>query len=383
MKFTEASVRAFVMPAGKDDHYEWDEAMPGFGFRCRSKGGSKVYLVKYRVGEKQRKLTLGATNKVTLETAKINARTIFGKVAMKVDPANEMARAAEDASKTFDPVIDGYLAAVEGSSSRSHYEATKRALKVRFKRLHGLALISIERSKVATELRAIEKERGPIAMNRNRTYLSSFFNWAIGEGLCEANPVDKTNRNEENSRDRVLKNTELKTIWRALPDNDFGKCSKLLMLTAQRRNEIGGLKVSEFNRAERQIELPPERTKNGLPHIVPLSDMAMSSLESVDMDGKEFVFGRRADSGFSGWGDAKTMLDQEAEVDHWTLHDFRRTGSTRMGDEGILPHVVEAVLNHISGNKAGVAGTYNKAMYLTEKREALNTLASFVMRVVS
>jgi integrase len=129
--------------------------------------------------------------------------------------------------------------------------------------------------------------------------------------------------------------------------------------------------------------LPPERTKNGLPHIVPLSDMAMALLDSVDMDGNEFVFGRRADSGFSGWGDSKAMLDQEAKVVHWTLHDFRRTGSTRMGDEGVLPHVVEAVLNHISGNKAGVAGTYNKAVYLKEKREALSILASFVQRVVA
>src|SRR5450759_1821245 len=108
------------MPAGKDDHYEWDDAMPGFGFRCRNVGGSKVYLVKYRVGVKQRKVTLGATNKVTLETARTNARAIFGKVAMKVDPANEMARAAVDASKTFDVVIDGYLAVVEGERSQSH-----------------------------------------------------------------------------------------------------------------------------------------------------------------------------------------------------------------------------------------------------------------------
>jgi integrase len=339
--------------------------------------------VKYRVGDKQRKLTLGATNKVTLDTAKINARAIFGKVAMKIDPANELAQAAVDASNTFDTIIDSYLETVKEERSKSHYEATKRALQVRFKNLHGLALASINRSTVASELQAIKKDQGPIAMNRARTYLSGFFNWAIGEGLCESNPVDKTNRNEENSRDRVLQNQELKTNWRALPDNDFGKCSKLLMLTAQRRNEIGGLKVSEFNRAERQIELPPERTKNGLPHIVPLSGMAMSILESVDMDGQEFVFGRRADSGFSGWGDAKTMLDQEAKIDHWTLHDFRRTGSTRMNDEGVLPHVVEAVLNHVSGAKRGVAGTYNKALYLKEKREALNTLASFIERVVS
>ena len=277
MKFTEVSVKAFVIPEGKSDHYELDGAMPGFGFRCRNVGGSKVYLVKYRVGNKQRKVTLGATNKVSLETARTNARAIFGKVAMKIDPANEMARAAVDASKTFDVVIDGYLEAINAERSQSHYEATKRALKVRFKKLHGLALASIERSTVATELQAIRKDQGPIAMNRARTYLSSFFNWAIGEGLCESNPVDKTNRNDENSRDRVLKNGELKTIWRALPDNDFGKILKLLAYTAQRREEIGGLRVDEVNFKDKQIELPESRTKNGIAHIVPISPPALPS----------------------------------------------------------------------------------------------------------
>jgi integrase len=381
MKFTEATVKAFVAPAGKADHYEWDDSMPGFGFRCQS-GGRKVYLVKYRVGKKQRKLTLGATNKVSLEAARTNARALFAKVSMGVDPANERAVAVADAAKTFDVVIDDYLETVKAERSKGHYEATVLALKVRFKRLHGLALASIERSTVATALNTIRKDNGPIAMNRNRTYLSSFFNWAIGDGFCEFNPVDKTNRNEENSRERVLENSELKTIWRALPDNDFGKCCKLLALTSQRRSEIGGLRVEEFNRDERQIELPKERTKNGLPHVVPLSDAAFAILDSITTEGKQFFFGRTTSSGFSGWSDSKAELDLKAKTKHWTIHDFRRTGSTRMGDEGVLPHVVEAVLNHISGNKAGVAGTYNKALYLKEKREALNTLASFVMRVV-
>ncbi len=101
------------------------------------------------------------------------------------------------------------------------------------------------------------------------------------------------------------------------------------------------------------------------------------------MDGRTFVFGRTATAGFSGWSDSKIQLDLEAKVEHWTLHDFRRTGSTRMNEEGVLPHVVEAVLNHVSGSKGGVAGTYNKAMYLKEKRAALNTLASFIERAVS
>jgi integrase len=388
VKFTESAVKAFKPPPAKTDHYEWDESMPGFGFRCQS-GGRKSYLVKYRVGEKQRKLTLGATSKVTLDAARINARALFAKVAMGIDPANERAVSVAAAALTFDPVIDGYIAmlkdaAESGARTQKHYLTTMRFLKNYFKPLHGLALASIERHHVSRQLAVIRRDHGPVAMNRARGGLSSFFNWAIGEGICKYNPVDKTNKSEEQSRERVLENDELKTIWRSLSDNDYGKINKLLILTAQRRGEIGEMRVAEFNRAERQIEIPGERTKNGLPHIVPLSDAAMEILESINMDGRTFVFGRNKSAPFSGYSKAKTELDLEVEIAKpWVLHDYRRTGSTRMGDEGVLPHVVEAVLNHISGNKAGVAGTYNKALYLKEKREALNTLASFVERVVA
>ncbi len=88
--------------------------MPGFGFRCQS-GGRKSYLVKYRVGEKQRKLSLGATSKVSLDAARVNARALFAKVAMGIDPANERAVAVAAAAKTFDPVIDGYIAKLQGA----------------------------------------------------------------------------------------------------------------------------------------------------------------------------------------------------------------------------------------------------------------------------
>jgi hypothetical protein len=114
MKFTEATVRTFVAPAHKADHYEWDDSIPGFGFRCQS-GGRKSYLIKYRVGDRQRKLTLGATNKVTLDAARTNAKASFAKVAMGIDPANERAGAVADAAKTFDPIIDDYLAMLQAN----------------------------------------------------------------------------------------------------------------------------------------------------------------------------------------------------------------------------------------------------------------------------
>jgi hypothetical protein len=68
---------------------------------------------------------------------------------------------------------------------------------------------------------------------------------------------------------------------------------------------------------------------------------------------------------------------------HWVLHDLRRTAATGMADLGIAPHVVEATLNHISGAKAGVAGTYNRALYAGEKKAALERWAAHVEGLVT
>ena len=49
---------------------------------------------------------------------------------------------------------------------------------------------------------------------------------------------------------------------------------------------------------------------------------------------------------------------------------------------GVLPHVVEAILNHVSGSKGGVAGVYNKALYLRERVDALNLRADHLLSIV-
>ncbi len=67
----------------------------------------------------------------------------------------------------------------------------------------------------------------------------------------------------------------------------------------------------------------------------------------------------------------------------WTLHDLRRTGATRMADSGVQPHIIEAVLNHVSGHKGGVAGVYNRAAYEPEKRTALDTLGSYIKTAIA
>jgi integrase len=221
------------------------------------------------------------------------------------------------------------------------------------------------------------------------------FVWGMTEELAAANPVISTRKREEKSRDRVLSDAELKVIWNAVDDDHYGAIIKLLMLTGQRANEIAGLRWSEIDFDRDVILLPAERTKNGRPHQVPMSGTVKEILGNAGLDvifsaqprteGRDLVFGYGVGP-FSGWSKSKEALDAAIGnkiAAHWVPHDLRRTWATRMADLGVQPHVIEAVLNHVSGHRAGVAGIYNRAMYAKEKAEALNLWADHIAAVLA
>jgi integrase len=265
----------------------------------------------------------------------------------------------------------------EGMKPRSHQECS-RHLQKHWKPLHGMAVSAIDRAAVAVHLKAIAKDSGAVTANRARSTLSAMFAWAIGEGLCEANPVIGTNKKDEGgSRERVLSDAELAAVWNATGDNDYGNIVKLLMLTAQRRDEIGGLEWSEIDQQAKVISLPASRTKNSRPHDIPLSSAALALVVALPRrTGRALVFGS-GEGGYSGWSRSKEALDESAKLSEaWTLHDLRRTAATRMADLGVQPHVIEAILNHVSGHKSGVAGIYNRSTYAVEKRAALELWAT-------
>ena len=203
------------------------------------------------------------------------------------------------------------------------------------------------------------------------------------DGWVDANPVANTNRHEEGgSRERVLTSDELRAIWTATAGGDqYSAVVRLLLLLACRRDEVGSLQWSEIDFDQAMISLPGERTKNSKPFDIPLTAAALAILEAQPRRDRAFVFGR-GQGGFSGWSKSKTELDQRANIVPWRLHDLRRTASTVMHELGVQPHIVEAVLNHISGHKGGVSGVYNKAAYRTEKAAALALWAEHVLALV-
>ena len=245
----------------------------------------------------------------------------------------------------------------------------------------------MDRRTIAQRLTEIATTSGPSAADRARATLSALFTWALGEGLADANPALATNRQTTGKgRERVLSDGELVEVWRHAGDRAYGTILKLLILTGQRREEIGGLRWSEIDFAANVIRLPAARTKNGEPHDVPLSAPALRLLEAIPRIGPA-VFSARG-AGFAGYSVPKRVLDQRIAAARqaagadpmlpWVLHDLRRV-ATDMAEIGIAPHIVEAILNHTSGHKRGVAGVYNKAVYAVEKRSALLRWADHVL----
>ena len=378
MKFSQTAIAKFKIEAGKTEHIEFDEAMRGFGLRIRvgDKGEHRTYIAQYKIGSKHRRITLGDVNKVVLKDAQEQARKIFGSVALGRDPANEKEERRAAASHTLNAVITRYLEARGSELKARSLVETKRHLQKNWHTLHNLTVASIGRAHVAATLSAIAKDKGGATANHARAALSAMFRWAIGEGLCDNNPVTGTNRQNQNRhRERSLNNSEVAKVWLAAPDGDYGNIVKLLILTGCRREEIGSLRWSEIDLDAGTITIAKERTKNGGENIVPLADTAISILQGIKRrERRDYVFGlARANGGFSGWSEAKRRLDKAVGFDDWHLHDLRRTVRTGLGKLGVQPHVAEAVLNHLPPK---LIRTYDRNTYAAEKRDALDKWAT-------
>lgn len=398
MILTKHSVERLSLPTGKSELIVFDDKLSGFGVRVR-KGGKRTWIAQYRVGRQQRRQTIGSVEVLDAEKARSEFKKISGRVAAGHDPQAEKRNNNARANLTLLHVAATYLEAVKPSLRPRSYEEIERHLKVHWKPLANASVLKMSRADVAGRLAELASDRGQIAANRARSSLSAMFVWAIKKGIADANPVIGTERTEERARVRVLSDAELVEIWGACRDDGYGGIVKLLLLTGQRRDEIGSLKWSEVDLEKRTITLPGARTKNGKPHEIPLCDAAVAILKGQPrQEGRDPVFGGGA-NGFNGWSKSKKALDKriaEARAEDksknedkkkniaaWCLHDLRRTMVTGLNEIGILPHVVEALVNHVSGFRGGIAGVYNLALYRPEKRQAADRWAAHIEGLVS
>jgi integrase len=410
MKLTAVAIRTLAVPAGKSEAIFFDDDVPGFGLRLR-KHGSRSFVFQYKLGTKQRRMALGAASALRIGDVRKTAERLHARVKLGEDPASDKADARAGAAKTFRAVATEYLDYQRARLRPRSYPDLERHLIKHAKTLHELQLAKITRGDIAPVIAAVAKNSGAVTANRVRTSLSGFFAWCMEQGHTEINPVIGTARNKERSRERVLLPAELRVIWKALDHDHFGSILKLLALTGQREDEMAALRWSEIH--DGMIVLPGERTKNKRPHVVPLSQAALDIIKrqphrtTETGEPRDLIFGIRRGS-FSGWSRSKEKLDAKITaangkpLPHWTPHDLRRTFATYIGGGlpaheleklkaadkemakglGVQPHVIEAVLNHVSGAKAGVAGIYNRSTYEPEKRTALNLWAEHLLAIV-
>jgi integrase len=374
MKLTDKLVTALTLPDGKDDVIYWDDDPKRLGFRLRRSGDKmlKSWVVRYRTGATQRRMTLDAV--LNAEQAHTAARKILAKVELGEDPQGDKAKQRTDGKLTVRALVEEYIADRRAElRPKTIRDTTTYLTGSYFKPLHSMAIEKVTRRDVAACLTRIKREHSPVVAAAARAKLSAFFVWCLRHGFTESNPTIGTEMGKRVvPRARVLSDSELAAIWNAA-DGEYGKVVKLLILTGCRRAEIGDMCWTEFPPDMSTWTLPPERSKNGRAHTLPILPMLGEIVASVPrMVSRNQLFGRRG-HGFAMWGEGKRALDQRLgdQVRPFVLHDIRRSVATKMADIGVQPHIIEAVLNHHSGHRAGPAGIYNRSSYQREVRNAL------------
>ena len=385
MRLTKTVVAKLEAPPDKSELTYYDDDLKGFGVRAR-RGGKKSWVAVYRIGRKVRRVTIGDATIVGPDEARSRAREVLAKADLGEDTQARRTEEKTKAAATLGAVIDLYIRQYVEKRQRpkTQYE-TKRYLSTSWRPLHEVPIHRITRRDIAIHLSDVVENNGAIAANRARTALHGFFVWAMQQGIADSNPVAGTAAPaNEQKRDRVLTNDEIRAIWTAtIGSGDYATIVRLLMLTGQRREEVAGMRWQELDFDQAIWSLPADRTKNGQAHDVPLSRDVLSILRQRERRGdRQLLFGEGKGS-YSGWSQAKARLDRRSGVVGWRIHDIRRTVVTGMAELGVQPHIIEATVNHLSGHKAGVAGIYNRATYATEKRHAMRLWADHIAAIVN
>ena len=395
---TPAVERLRPPPAGQVEFY--DTTLPAFGLRI-SYSGTKSWFVMARIHGKLSQFTLGRYPDLCLADARSAARVTLQNAKGGRDPrlieAEERRRKERERRDTFQATatlfIDRYVEPRLRSNTAREYRRILQGDDTRD--WHDRPMVSLSRDDVAEIVVRIEKRGSSAAADRALAYLSKFFNWCEEQGIIAVNPAARVRASSRSRpRDRVLSIGELECVWDALQvfPGLFGPFFQILVLSGQRRGEVAGMKWDELKDLDHENavwELAGHRTKNGQAHLVPLTAQVRKILQALPGTGP-LVFSTTTHTPISGFSKAKRLLDEMVDqrrkqiglppLRPWTLHDLRRTMVTVMNERlGIVPHVVEATINHLSGPaKRGVAGVYNRALYMEDRRHALRMWAEYV-----
>ncbi len=385
MKLTQRRIESLKCEDGQKDMLVFDDEQRGLGVRVTA-AGSKTYLAQYATGGQKRRLPLGSCTAISLAAAREAVQEIMGDVAKGKDPAAERKAAALAAKRealTLGALIEQW-AKLHLADKRPNYSAAAEgALRRSFARHLDAPAASLDRAAVVRVLDELAKDGKAAMASATARYGSALFGWAMRRGSLLANPFEDVPTAPAVRRDRVLSDDEIRRVWQATEGpGAFNAIVRALLLTGQRREEVSGLAWGELDPGLAVWTLPAARSKNGKPHVVPLSEEMQTLLRAQPrLEGNDLAF--PGEQGvFSGWSKSKERLDRRSGVSGWTLHDLRRTMATGLQRLGVRLEVTEAVLNHISGSRAGIVGVYQRHSWADEKRAALNAWGAHVTAIV-
>lgn len=384
----------------------FDRALPGFGLLV-TPAGHKSFVAQYRAGKGRgaptRRITIGGFGALTVEQARAEAKRILGAVAHGEDPAAE--RAEKRAANTFAEVVQEWLRR-DQAGNRSSGEVARIMERDVIPVLGKRAMADIRRRDIISLAEGIADRGTPVLANRALAHTKRLFKWAAARDLIETDPAAHVEKPApEVKRDRVLDDTEIAAVWRAAESmgGPFGAGVRLLIVTGARREEVFGATWAEVDRAAACFHLPRERSKAKEPRSIPLLPLALDILDGLPAVGP-FVLTARGDKRFTNISYSKAALDRaiataraksagikrpsEEELaafalPAWRLHDLRRTVATALQRLGVRVEVVESILGHVSGTRAGIVGVYQRHRFDAEAREALATWAAHLQRLLA
>lgn len=383
-KITKRTIDALI--ASRSEGFLWDDGIKGFGAKI-TKSGAVSYILQFRMGGREartRRCTIGSHGSPwTPTTAREEALRLSRLIGQGVDPVEvEKQRRREAVDLAFDNYAERFERACVGRGWK--------LLVARSLRIHSIPVLKskpLPKITRADIVAVFDRMPDNQVANRRNVFavLRRLFRWAVSRGDIDRSPMEGMETPPAvKARDRWLSDEELAQVWKhALNTHPcFGPIVRLLIVTGQRREEVSSLAWEELDQAERMWTLPGDRAKNGEPNRVPLNSLAVSVLEVVagkptwPRRGK--VFATSTGGGFTGYHKGKEKLDRLIAEDGgeamqpWRLHDLRRTLATGFQRLGVRFEVTEAILNHVGGSRAGVAGIYQRHDWKAEKREAID-----------
>lgn len=349
---TDIGVRA-LKPADKQ-YKLWDVKTPGFGIIVGAT--TKSWFAVY--GRARKFKALGRYPEMSLAEARTAAKKLL------------LERSDRPASKSFGEALDHYKVIHLATLRQSSCYALTTLMERHFRRWASKDLDDITGGEIIRHLDTLIDT--PTERFKAFKELRSFFRWCVGRQYMHANPCANLRAPETpKSRDRVLSDDELVAVWRAgeAMSGNFSKIIRLLVLTGMRRGECSKLRGEYINREKRIITLPGSVTKNGKEHQVYYGTLTAEILPPTQI-GWLFPAKGRPKHPFNGFAQPKTLVDRKCGV-LFTLHDLRRTFSTKLAELRIAPHIIERLLNHVRGELSPVARIYNRHTYADECRAAL------------